>query len=194
VAADWRTIGALAETVGAYCWIERRLFALTGAWATEPVAPGPADQPELSVFLATASRQHAELAGRFYDRLPVRAGVDRHALVGPGPGPAAAVLERLAAEPHPLRRLAGLLTVVLPRLVASYEADLAQASPVREAPVMAVLGAARRLGAEEIRAGRLLSRAPSVASELGGIGPEFTGELERPLAGQIGIFPAARAS
>jgi hypothetical protein len=192
--AAWRTIGALAERVGAYCWVERRLFALTGAWATGPVAPGSADHPDHRVFLATASREHAELAGRFFERLPVRAGVDRAALVGPGPGPAAAVLDRLAAETDPRRRLAGFLTVVLPRLAATYEMDLAQASPVREAPVMAVLGAARGLALAEVGAGRLLSPGAALASEFGGIGPEFTGELERLCGAQIGIFPDARAS
>ena len=84
--------------------------------------------------------------------------------------------------------------MVLPRLVATYGDDLAQASPVREGPLLPVLSDARRLGLEEIRAGRLLSPPPVAASELGGNGPEFTGELERLCEGQIGIFPAARAS
>ncbi len=30
---EWRDVGQLARVVGAYCWVEHRLFSLAGGWA-----------------------------------------------------------------------------------------------------------------------------------------------------------------
>jgi hypothetical protein len=38
--AGWRGIDELAALVGAYVWVERRIFSITGAWATSPSAIG----------------------------------------------------------------------------------------------------------------------------------------------------------
>ncbi len=31
----WRGIDELAGLVGAYCWVENRIFEVSGAWATD---------------------------------------------------------------------------------------------------------------------------------------------------------------
>jgi hypothetical protein len=188
---SWRTIGQLAELVGAYCWVERRLFALTGEWASAPEG-----EAETRLFFATASRRHAELAQRWCDRLPVRAGVERAALISP-PAPAAAALDRLQAEPGARGRLAGLVGVVLPRLVAAYGDHLSHASPVSEGPVLAVLGPARRTGSEEIESGlALLERlsGPGGATGIGAEGAAVTADLECYFGDNTGVFPCVRPS
>jgi hypothetical protein len=189
---SWRTIGQLAELVGDYCWVERRLFALTGEWASAPEGDA-----EIRLFFAAASRRHAELAERWCDRLPVRAGVERAALISPPSAPAAAALDRLQAEPGARGRLAGLVGVVLPRLVAAYGDHLSHASPVSEGPVLAVLGPARRTGSEEMESGlALLERVPGPGGSTG-IDAEraaITADLERYFGDNTGVFPCVRPS
>jgi hypothetical protein len=155
--AGWRTIGALAELVGGYCWVEGRLFELTGVWASDPdTEDGPPWGPEFRVFLAAASRYHGEMAARWYERLPVRAGVDPGALVVPPVGPDTDQLHSLASETWSVARLTGLVQVYLPRVMRAYRSHLVGANPASEGPVMAVLGPALRSGSEEIARGRSL--------------------------------------
>jgi hypothetical protein len=149
----FRTIGRLADLVGGYCWVEGRLFQLCGEWASQAE---PAADPEVSVFLAALSRHHGDLAARWSDRLPVRAGVNPAALVVAPPGPEAVNLSRLDQAASPLARLAGLVEVVLPDLLHAYGAFLESASAVSEAPVMAVLGPARLTGSWEVGRGHSL--------------------------------------
>ena len=56
----WRGIDELARLIGAYCWVENRLFALTGTWASAPAAPAP--DAEIRVLLNEMSAQHAAVA------------------------------------------------------------------------------------------------------------------------------------
>jgi hypothetical protein len=204
---EWRTIGQLADLVGAYCWVEHRLFTLMGAWAVEPVgasegsAGGEGSAAERTVFLAAASLRHGALAEAWRDRLPVRAGVERGGFVVAPGGPLAPVLDRLAAEPVPSHRLAGLTGVVLPRLVSSYEEHIGVARAASEGPVLMVLEEARREAAAQTAAGQAL--LPGSAGLGTGLedGPEpatgvgaFVVEIERAFEEQIGLFPGARAS
>jgi hypothetical protein len=151
--ASFRTIGELAELVGGFCWVEGRLFELSGEWASQPE---PGADPEINVYFAALSRHHGDLAARWSDRLPVRAGVNPAALVVTPDGPEDANLSLLAQATDPLARLAGLVEVVLPDLLGAYAALLAHASPVSEAPVMALLGPARLTGSGEVDRGRAL--------------------------------------
>jgi hypothetical protein len=198
----WRSIDDLAALVGAYCWLEHRLFELSGRWATEP---GARDGSELTlhgardgsevivaecrVWCAASSRRHGALAGRWAERLPVRAGVDPAALMIAPDGPVATALEELGA----MKAVSGfrhLVETVLPWLGAVYAAHLGRASAVSEAPVMEVLVEARHAAAGEIRRGQsLLQRLPASAQTSRQIRTAF----ERALTGQ-GIFPAARPS
>jgi len=201
--SPWRTIDQLADVVGAYCWLERRIFALTGAWASAPAGPGRSQpdpcepdpcEPELRVFLAAASRRHAELAECWYERLPQRAGVDRAALVVAPSGALADYFEHLDAAPGLLQRTRGLVDEVLARLVATYADDLAHADVVNEGSVMAVLTAAVAAGTAELAQARRAVPPGSPAPISGGFGADTAASSQWPFTGFLAISPAARAS
>ena len=147
----WRGIDELAGLIGAYCWVENRIFELSGAWATAPSgSPGGGLAPALRVWCAGLSRRHGLLAARWAERLPVRAGVDRAALVCAPPGPLAGALDALAAAPDARVGVAALVEAVLPCLRAVYEVHGQTATPVSEGSVLEVLAGARRELAAEI--------------------------------------------
>jgi hypothetical protein len=185
----WRTIDELAALVGAYCWLEHRIFEVTGAWAT---APGPVDGDvaELRVWSASASRRHGALAGRWVERLPVRAGVEPAALVTAPEGPQGLpeAFEELAATKELRVGVAALVETVLPWVGGVYGSHLAVATPVSEASVIEVLVEARRDGSEEIQGGlSLLRRLPEPGKPSCHLGEEF----KRAFAPK-GVSPAVR--
>jgi hypothetical protein len=186
----WRTIDELAGLVGAYCWVEHRLFEVAGAWASAPVvgeASTDAAEGELRVWCAAAAQRHGALAGRWAQRLPVRAGVDPAELVGPpvGLGPA---LDELAATRELASGVGALVETVLPWVGGAYGSHLAIASPVSEASVMEVLVDARREGRAEIRGGRaLLGRLEGAGTPPRHLGTTF----ERAFADRV-VLPAVR--
>ncbi len=187
----WRHIDDLAVLVGAYCWAERRIFELAGAWAA---GPGPIEDPaavaELRVWCAATSRRHGALAARWAERLPVRAGVDAAELVQAPAGPLSGALDALAGEPDWVARAGALVVTVLPRLQAVYDAHLRTATPVSEGPVMEVLVEARRELGGEIRGGGTLLEGVSEASRRA---EELREEIERAFDATR-VFPAVRAS
>jgi len=194
-AAGWRGIDELAALVGAYCWTEQHIFAVSGLWAArsgEVEGDGAANAAgsEVRVWCAAASRRHGELATLWADRLPVRAGVDACALVTAPPGPLADAFAELVAEPLTLAGAAALVEGLLPALDAVYGTHLESASPVSEAPVLEVLTGARRAVAAEIRGGRaLIDALPEGLTQRGHLGQKF----ERAFA-ETGVFPAVRPS
>ncbi len=152
-ATHWRSIDELARMVGAYCWAEKRIFECTGSWATGAGAGAAgALPPEARVWCAAVSRRHGLLAARWAERLPVRAGVDRAALVQPTPGGLHHALQALDAAPD----LAALVGTVLPLLRDAYAAHLRSPNPVSEAPVLEVLADALRDLAAEVGDGAAL--------------------------------------
>jgi hypothetical protein len=179
--AGFRTIGERAVRCGHYCWLESRLFALTGHWASAPLPDGvgAALDPEIRVRCSRISSWHGFLAGQWHDRLPVRAGVDAGALIVPPPGPAAEALD-------------------LPSLLAAYDDDFAHASPVSELPVLAVLELARARAPREIEEGRdLLGWGAAAGTEVGNAAQKVAnlrGGLQQVLGANGSIFPAAWAS
>ena len=154
----WRTIDELAGLVGAYCWVEHRLFEVAGAWASEPrvgETGTDAADGELRVWCAAAAQRHAALAGRWAERLPVRAGVDPAALVAPPVG----LAERSTSwRPRGSWRPASApwSRPSSPGSAGPMGPTWPFASPVSEASVMEVLEDARREGRAEIRGGRAL--------------------------------------
>jgi hypothetical protein len=185
----WRTIEELAAVVGAYCWLEHRIFEVSGAWAT---APGEVDEDvaELRVWSASTSRRHGALAMRWADRLPVRAGVESAALVKAPERPRglAGAFEELVATKELGVGVAALVETVLPWVGGVYGSHLAVATPVSEASVMEVLVEARRDGSAEIRGGRsLLRRLPEEGNPPRHLGEEF----KRAFAPK-GVSPAVR--
>ncbi len=193
--AGWRSIDQLAALVGAYCWTEQHIFAVSGKWAAGSTAAegngaGTAAGAEARVWCAAASRRHGELAARWADRLPVRAGVDACALVTAPAGPLADAFAALVSAPQALTGVAALVDALLPALDAVYGAHLESASPVSEAPVLEVLTGARRAVAAEIRGGRALIQAlPGGPAQRGDLGEKF----ERAFV-ETDVFPAVRPS
>ncbi len=185
----WRTIDELAALVGAYCWLEHRIFEVTGAWATAPGAVD-GDVAELRVWSASTSRRHGALAGRWAERLPVRAGVESAALVTAPDGPEglAEAFGELATTKELAVGVAALVETVLPWVGGVYGSHLAVATPVSEGSVMEVLAEARREGSAEIEGGRsLLGRLPKAGKPSGHLGEPF----KRALATK-GVSPAVR--
>jgi hypothetical protein len=185
--AEPRTIGQLAELVGAFRFVEHSLFALCGKWAAESVGDGPS-AAEATVFLATSARHHGDVAETWRGRLPVRAGVDQDALIT---APAAVVetFERLGMAIDPLDRLRALLEVPMVRLLDTYGAVQASGNPASEAPVLAALGAVRREGLAELKSGQSICDRLVHETASAGQSKALVVELERAFGRGIGIFP-----
>jgi len=182
---------AAAGLLGAYCALERALFELTGAAAADPE-----DSAAAAVLLASWSIEHAWHAELFADRLPVTAALEPGPLVEL-PGPLSETFERLAGA-RPLARLAGLVRVVLPRLLLTYGRHLAATSPGVDGPVRRALTLVLRDEREEWEAGEALLQG-SFADEatVGSVG-QWAVDLERQLVrGGIGAglvaWPGRRA-
>lgn len=199
--APHRDINQLGELVGRYCWLEHRLFALTGTAAGAPaVVAGDPGEAECRVWFAAVSRRHGALATGWTQHLPARAGVDRAAAVVAPPGPLPGLLDDLTAlaATQPARGVAGLVEGVLPALAATFGLHLETASPVSEAPVMEELVEARRVVLGEIRGGvALLAGLPEGARANGQPGLQENAEIsqfvERAFEG-FGVFPAVPPS
>jgi hypothetical protein len=153
-AAPALSIDAQAHMVAGYAWIERRLFAVLGAWVGTEVVP------EARLLFDLHSQQHAWHAELFVERLPVGDGdapsgdvppsfeVDRmfSALAGTVPseqesdgaqgGATAAGGADRSTSGGTLLRLAALGRVVLPRLTAGYARHLRRAALVADAPLV----------------------------------------------------------
>lgn len=194
-AATFRSIGELAELCGHYCWVERRVFEVTGSRASRPATGDPeAGDAEVRVVLSQMSARHGLFAAQWHDRLPVRAGVDVEALIVPPPGRVDEALDLIASAPRLAQVLGGLATQFLPRLRDAYVRHLAQGSPVSEAPVRAVLGwAALSLG-QEIRLAGLVVQRLAPDGERARSVESFDGLVQQLLGNAADTFPGARAS
>jgi hypothetical protein len=198
----FRTIAQLAERCGHYCWLEDRLFALTGQWASAPAADTAgatrATEAEVRVLCSEMSSWHGFAAAAWWDRLPVRAGVDAGALVVAPDGPITEALDLLAGEKDVLDAFDGLVDQILPALLAAYDTEYAHASAVCEAPVRALLGLVRPRIRHETEQGAALLRqagtgdAAPAEGAAGGVEPAR--RLQRVLGAGIAIFPDVRAS
>jgi hypothetical protein len=184
----WRGIDALAELVGYYAWLEWRLFELTGHWAARP-----SGEAELQVWCAAVARRHGDLATRWAERLPVRAGVDAGALVRPPSTELAEVLERLSGLAEAGAGLGVLVTAVLPWLGTVYGAHLETVSPVREASVAEVLVDSRRNALGEARSGRSVVRNLGDGAAREARATDLVTDFEQVFE-KIYVFPAVPAS
>ncbi len=119
----------------------------------EPRAGGRRTSPSCGCGRAATSRRHGALAGRWAERLPVRAGVEPGALVTAPAEPEglAEAFGALGATKELAVGVAALVETVLPWVGGVYGSHLMIATPVSEASVMEVLVEARREGSEEIR-------------------------------------------
>jgi hypothetical protein len=157
----FRGIDDLAALVGAYCWVEDRVFNAAGRWACAPETAQPDLTPEVRVFAAALSRRHGVLAQRWAERLPVRTGVDGRALVGAPSRPLEEAFRALMEAPTSVG-VGTLVAGVLPRLRDVYEAHWRSAPAVSEAPVLEVLVDAHRVARGEISSGEALLGAMAI--------------------------------
>ncbi len=179
------TVIRAATLVGAYRWVEHRLFELTGAWAAEPAPPA------VQVHLDGVSAQHAWHAELWADRLPVLDWFDPDGVTASfgSSGPLLDALGRLA---DPVGRLSGLYRVVVPRLVAGYDRHLARTVPATDGPVVRAL---RLVGRDEVdawRSGEALLQALMTSPGDASTAADAQRELEAVVVadgGQIGLFP-----
>jgi hypothetical protein len=187
----WRGIDELAGLIGAYCWVEHRIFELSGVWATE-MSDGPWGglEPAQRVWCAGVSRRHGLLAARWAERLPVRAGVDPGTLVAPPAGPLAAGFDALAVTSDGRVGLAALVETLLPRMQAVYGEHRRTASPVSEASVLEVLTGAHRDLTAEISGGRALLEGSVETLKRD---EAFGRRIERAFD-ETDVFPAVHAS
>jgi hypothetical protein len=146
-ATPFRTIDELAQVCGQYCWVETRLFEITGQWA------GDDGDPEVQIFFSAVAHAHAAIAGAWRARLPVRAGIDPEKLIASPSGPLADAMVGLEGLGETQPRLRHLVREVLPSLLTAYAEELSTASLVREAPVAAALSEARPLIEREVTRG-----------------------------------------
>lgn len=134
-----------ARLLGAYAWVEGRLFEVLGGLAAEGGPP-----PELPVLLDAHSQQHAWHASLFAERLPLVPGADAASLtVSPSPA-AARLLEAVSAAGSGARSVAMLARSVLPRLVTGYRLHMERANPASDTPVVRALRLVVRDEVEEL--------------------------------------------
>jgi hypothetical protein len=141
---------ATGPLVGAYCWVERRLFEVVGGWVPSETVP------QARVLYDVLSRQHGWHAELWEDRLPVLDSVDPDALTRPpssavdrllitmsggpaGAGPGQHSGSSMAQGGGTLLRLVGLGRVVLPRLIVGYLGHLQRCAPVADATLARAL-------------------------------------------------------
>ena len=131
------TLTEAGALVGCYCWIERRLFALTGSWVQEM------EDPATQIHLDEVSFQHAWHAELWAQRLPSLDGIDPESFVQEAETVLGPLLEGLGAGEDPgfieVRRMSGLYRFLLPRLIAGYQHHLEAARVSSDAPLIRVL-------------------------------------------------------
>jgi len=112
------TLEETARRLGAYRWVELRLYEAMGGWVPSI--------PELGVRVAVGSacRAHAWHAEVWRERFPEARAFDVEALTVPAAPAVADLLAAVAGATRTLERLVGAYRVVVPRLVAAYTAHL----------------------------------------------------------------------
>lgn len=139
--------------MGAYAWVESRLFEALGAWALD------VDDPEGKQGLAAHAREHAWHAELWHERLPTTAGMAPETLTAPANDGVAAALAAMAdpqGEGRDVERLVGAYRVVLPRLIVAYSTHLGATQAVSDGPVVRALRLVLRDELEEWARGESL--------------------------------------
>jgi hypothetical protein len=122
------TIDESARRLGHLRWVEQRLFETLGGWVPTT------DDADAELLFARHSFHHAwhaELLGRC---LPDTRDHEPDALTAPADDAWRALLDALRELDATPARLVAVYGVVVPWLLAEYDAFLGDASPVRDAP------------------------------------------------------------
>jgi hypothetical protein len=161
-------IYATARLLGAYAWLEGRLFEVLG----ELAARG-GDLAEAAVWLDGQSQQHAWHASLFSEKVPTLPDLDPPSLMSAPSAAAEALLDALAGVISGCDALALSTRLVLPRLVTGYRRHLRR---TRAASDGAVARALRLVVRDEVDA---LVEAEAMLEELLAEGRLFDAELLR---------------
>ncbi|MDP8975825.1 MAG: hypothetical protein M3N28_05560 [Actinomycetota bacterium] len=125
-----------ARRMGAYRWVESRLFEVLSAWALSV--------PELEIkpVLAAHAAEHAWHGELWGEQLPTAGGMTPESLTASANEGIDAFFAALVEPDGPgrtIERLVGAYRVLLPRMIAVYSAHLAVASAVSDGPAIRVL-------------------------------------------------------
>lgn len=127
-------IVATGRLLGAYAWVEGRLFEVLGQ-----LAGNGGDDPRVPALLDAHSQQHAWHASLFEERIPLVPGIEP-GTVTVSPSPAVGeLLDALASAGPGADAVAIVARVVLPRLVTGYRRHLDRALVASDAPVVRAL-------------------------------------------------------
>jgi hypothetical protein len=122
-----------ARRVGAYKWIEMRLFEALGGWV--------ATVPELDVKmrLGTHCYHHAWHAELWHKRLPELREMNPERLTAPGSDLVAEAMEAIVDPQGPdqtIEKLVGVYRVLIPHKIAAYTYHLNNTSTITDAPTI----------------------------------------------------------
>jgi len=142
-----------ARRVGAYKWVEMRLFEALGGWV--------ATVPELDVKLklGTHCYHHAWHAELWHKRLPELREMNPDRLTVPANDGVVALMEAISAPEAPdqtVEKLVGVYRVLIPRKIAAYTFHLNNTSTVTDAPTIRSLKFALADELEDWREGEML--------------------------------------
>ena len=157
------TIEESGRRIGQRAWVEARLFETLGAWSAAVA------DPRARARLAAQSHHHAWHAELFDRVLPVASGLEVAHHDEPDPG-WQAVLVDVAALTGTADRLAAAFGVLVPAKLAEYEQWLADADPVRDAPLRRWLGFVIADEQTDLAEGRALMRGFPATAEARGRG------------------------
>jgi hypothetical protein len=135
-----------ARRVGALAWTEQRLFEVVGGWVSST------PEPQAKLLFARLSRHHGDHALALAAVLPDTRDHDPSQIVTSGGGDGTERLD--AAETTPARLSA--LVEVATQQVAALDLLLADATPVRDGPVLRVARLVRDEDAADVEAATAL--------------------------------------
>jgi hypothetical protein len=127
------TVEETARRVGAYKWIEMRLFEALGGWvATVP-------EIDVKLRLGTHCYHHAWHAELWHKRLPELREMNQDRLTLPANDDVAAFMEAVTEPTDPeqtIEKLVGVYRVLIPHKIAAYTYHLNNTSSITDAPTI----------------------------------------------------------
>ena len=147
------TLAELAEWLGHARYLEQRCYELLGSW----VAATP--EPEAKLLFAEHCYHHAWHAEVWSARFPEGYGHEVAVATRPASPGLVVALDRLAAAPGTVERLAGFFRVLLPRKIAAYDRQRRLSSEISDRPVLRWLDLVVADEVADWRAGEALVQA-----------------------------------
>lgn len=129
-------IASTIARLGAYVWIEARLFEVVGRWVTST------PEPEAKVYFGALTAELARHAELWHERLPQLRELSRESLVvAPGPRSVTA-MDALASVEGTASRLEAL-GILLDQLLGLYAGHERDSAPIRDAPMLRTMAMVR---------------------------------------------------